>query len=247
MPWPLPPHPRHVVAIRPGALGDPLLALPALAWLRRQWPATHICFVAVGDVLRLARVSGLADSVSDYDLPQWADLFADALPASSPLRHMLAGSTALAWLPDRAGAVARTLSEGGAHPVAIGAGRPAPDASEHAAVLLGRALAGLGIAPPSLTELVATLPPLRPTREGTARAEALWHSLGLTPAHGPLVALHPGSGGAPKCWPPSSFAKLAAALHRDGTTPLLIEGLADAVAVPGVLRGPAPGGSPPPV
>jgi ADP-heptose:LPS heptosyltransferase len=230
------PHPRHVVAIRPGALGDTLLALPVLAWLRRQWPATRICLVARGDVLPLARASGLADTVSEFDLPQWADLFADTLPTRSPLRHMLAGSAALAWLPARAGAVARTLSEGGAHPVAIGAGRSAPDAGEHAAVLLGRALAGLGIAPPSLTELVATLPPLRPTREGTARAEVLWRSLGLAQAHGPLVALHPGSGGAAKCWPSSSFAKLAAALHRAGTTPLLIEGPADGAAVEAVMR-----------
>src|SRR5260370_37108121 len=183
------PHPRHVVAIRPGALGDTLLALPVLAWLRRQWPATCICLVARGDVLPLARASGLADTVSEFDLPQWADLFADTLPARSPLRHMLAGSAALAWLPDRAGAVARTLSEGGAHPVAIGAGRPAPDAGEHAPVLLGRTLASLGIAPPSLADLVATLPPLRPTREGTARAEELWRSLGLAPARGPHAAL----------------------------------------------------------
>jgi len=233
---PLPPHPRHVIAIRAGALGDTLLVLPALAWLRRQWPATRICLVARGDVLPLARASGLADGVSDFDLPQWADIFADTLPASSPLRHILAGSAALAWLPDRAGALARTLSEGGAHPVAIGAGRPAPDACEHAAVLLGRALAGLGIAPPSLAALVATLPPLRPTREGTARAEELWRSLGLAPAHGPLVALHPGSGGAAKCWPPSSFAALTAALHRAGATPLLIAGPTDAAAVKSVMR-----------
>src|SRR5260221_6527424 len=116
MPWPLPPHPRHVVAIRPGALGDPLLALPALAWLRRQWPATHICFVARGDVLPLARASGLADSVSDYDLPQWADLFADALPASSPLRHILAGRADPPPLPHPARARAQPRRDRGAPP-----------------------------------------------------------------------------------------------------------------------------------
>src|SRR5258706_6966229 len=122
---PLPPHPRHVIAIRPGALGDTLLALPALAWLRRQWPATRICFVARGDVLPLARASGLADSVSDYDLPQWADLFADALPAPSLLRHILAGSAALPPLPPPPGAVARPPTARGAPPPAIGAGPPA--------------------------------------------------------------------------------------------------------------------------
>src|SRR5260221_10944975 len=113
-----PPHPRHVTAIRPGALGDTLLALPALAWLRRQWPATRICLVARGDVLPLARASGLADSVSDYDLPQWADLFADSLPASSPLRHILAGNAAPPLLPPHPPNVARTPSAGGAQPLA---------------------------------------------------------------------------------------------------------------------------------
>src|SRR5260370_10478915 len=116
---PPPSHPRHVIAIRPGALGDTLLALPALAWLRRQWPATRISFVARGDVLPLARASGLADSVSDYDLPQWADLFADALPASSPLRHILAATPAPPPPSPPAGTGARALRERGAHPGAI--------------------------------------------------------------------------------------------------------------------------------
>src|SRR5258708_32474403 len=129
MPSPPPPsHPRHVIAIRPGALGDTLLALPALAWLRRQWPATRICFVARGDVLPLARASGLADSVSDYDLPQWADLFADALPAPSPLRHILAGSGAPPPPPPPPRPGARPPREGGARPGGSWAGRPPPPA-----------------------------------------------------------------------------------------------------------------------
>src|SRR5258708_33810930 len=84
------PHPRHVIAIRPGALGDTLLALPALAWLRRQRPAPRLCFVARGDVLPLARASGLAATGPDYALPQRADPFADALPTPAPRPHVLA-------------------------------------------------------------------------------------------------------------------------------------------------------------
>jgi ADP-heptose:LPS heptosyltransferase len=101
---------------------------------------------------------------------------------------------------------------------------------------MGHALAGLGIAPPSLAELAATLPLLRPISEGTARADELCASFGLAQARGPLVALHPGSGSVAKCWPPSSFAALAAALHRMGATPLLIAGPADAVAVAAATR-----------
>src|SRR5258708_21217472 len=134
---PPPPHPRHVIAIRPGALGDTLLALPALAWLRRQWPATRICLVARGDVLPLARASGLADSVSDYDLPQWADLFADSLPASSPLRHILAGTPPLPRPPHHPRTGAPTPREGGAPPVGIGPGPPAPHPPEPPPALLG--------------------------------------------------------------------------------------------------------------
>src|SRR5258706_912081 len=135
---PPPPHPRHAIAIRPGALGDTLVALPALAWLRRQWPATRISFVARGDVLPLARASGLADSVSDYDLPQWADLFADALPASSPLRHILAGNAGPPWLAGHAVTVGRTVRAGGPAPGAIAAARAPPHIREEVGPLCCR-------------------------------------------------------------------------------------------------------------
>src|SRR5258706_13554229 len=135
---PPPPHPRHAIAIRPGALGDTLVALPALAWLRRQWPATRISFVARGDVLPLARASGLADSVSDYDLPQWADLFADALPASSPLRHILAGKPALPPLSHHAGTVEGTPTAGGARPVVNRPGPTPPHRRQHPPLPAGR-------------------------------------------------------------------------------------------------------------
>src|SRR5262245_37286681 len=108
--------PRHIVAIRPGAVGDTLLALPALAWLRRSVPKASILLAARGDVLPLARSSGVADAVSDYSLPVWADLFADVVPARSPLRDTVSAKAVIAWLPDRDGTVARNLAAGGAAP-----------------------------------------------------------------------------------------------------------------------------------
>src|SRR2546430_8551802 len=88
--------PRRIVCIRPGALGDILLTLPALALLRARWPDAEITFVARGETLPLAQASGLAHSTYAYELPAWSALFAEDLMggtgATDRLPCSLAGS-----------------------------------------------------------------------------------------------------------------------------------------------------------
>src|SRR5579859_7169512 len=119
---------RQITVIRPGALGDTLLALPALALLRRWAPDARLTFVARADVLPLALSSGLADDVWPWDLPDWAALFD---PATTPerltarARAALAGADAvIAWAPDPGGALAATLHRLGAGQVIVAPGRP---------------------------------------------------------------------------------------------------------------------------
>src|SRR5262249_20743661 len=57
--------------------------------------------------------------------------------------------------------------------------------------------------------------------------QEIWRELAL-PSDAPVIALHPGSGGAVKRWPPASFAATALALRERGIRPLLIEGPQDA-------------------
>ena len=139
--------PRRIVVIRPGALGDTLLAFPALALLRRRWPRAHLTFVARGDVLSLARASRLVDGISAWEEPEWSALFAAVPPTHGGAFELLAGAdVVVAWLPDVEGDVARTLNALGVGRSQIARGRPAPGDASHAAYLLAHSLAPLGIA-----------------------------------------------------------------------------------------------------
>ena len=224
--------PRRIVCIRPGALGDTLLTLPALALLRRQWPSAEIAFVARGDVLPLARASGLAHLTSAYDLPAWSALFAEHPPIQAPacdsLLSMLAGSATIAWLRDDEGLAARNLSLLGASPVVIAQATPRVDAPQHMALTLARGLAPLGVPlPASVEALRQILPPLHTPPADKRAADELWRSLRIA-GGAPVIALHPGSGASAKRWPAASFAALARLLIQRGAYPLLIEGPQDA-------------------
>lgn len=224
---------ERFVLIRPGALGDALLTFPALALLRHARPAAHITFVARGDVLPLALASGLADAGSPYDAPMWAALFAEDPPTSGPARDILAGSTVVAWLGDDVdGTVARNLVALGAMRAIIAPGKPALGARTYMALALAGTLSPLGIAVPETRDaLLPLLPRLTPSLEDEHEAAAMWRTLGLAADVRQVVALHPGSGGAAKRWPPARFAALAGALAAVGSTPLLIEGPQDAAIV----------------
>ena len=72
---------ERVVIIFPGALGDILLALPALRWLRAQHLNAHVVVVVNEPLRSLVRLTGLADAVASLDAADAAGLFGgDALP-----------------------------------------------------------------------------------------------------------------------------------------------------------------------
>ena len=104
------------------------------------------------------------------------------------------------------------------------------------ALLLARAVAPFGIAVPATAEaLAAGMPPLRADEEDAQAAARVWDALALSGGARPVVALHPGSGGAAKRWPPERFVELARRLITRGCRPLLIEGPADAEVTAAVL------------
>lgn len=233
-----------LTVIRPGALGDTLLALPALAWLRAHaQPPPRVTLIARADVLPLALASGLAETVWPWDLPDWSALYD---PAANPARLTTRARAALAeanaiaaWLPDGDGALATTLRRLGQ----LSAGRvvvapPRPDetpgapgeSAAHVALWLARSLAPLGLTPATDTLTRATLwralGSLRWPEEDERAAGAIWRALGLD-AEG-VVALHPGAGGGAKRWPAERFAALARLARAAGYTPLLLAGPADA-------------------
>ena len=110
---------------------------------------------------------------------------------------------------------------------------PWPPGPMHAARRLMTALAALGggadVAWPGTPPALAEHPLLRlEPREIEQALRRL--NLAAPPPRG-ILALHPGSGGAAKCWPAQRFAELAAAAAHDwGVVPVFLIGPADASA-----------------
>lgn len=234
--------PARVALLRPGALGDALLAFPTLAWLPHVWPGTRLLFVARAEVLPLVEAAGLADATLSFDDPVWGALWANEPTDSALLRDAVGGAdAAVAWLRDADGTVARALGAAGVARVIVAPGQPANGTEEHVALYLARTLTPLGLAnsPKSLGELAALLPSMV-SAVGEQIAQSVWIELGLERSR--VVALHPGSGGAAKCWPPECFAVIAAHLRHAGYTPLVIEGPADRTSVARLLAASSSGG-----
>jgi len=218
----------HILAIRPGALGDTLLTLPVLAHIRHTVAHARITFISRADVLPLVQASGLADAVASYDDAAWAELFRDGnMHDGSPL-VALAGTVtdAVLWLGPTGESAAERLRQLGIRRVIRAQARPSREHDPHAVLVLMEALARIDIRPiRQLADIARIVPPLIPPEDDARVGEGFLAS--VKSESRALVALHPGSGGAAKRWPAERFARVAKWLIDRGAQPVLIAGPAD--------------------
>ncbi len=194
----------RILVIRPGAIGDTLLTFPVIQALKTHWHASHVTLVGNATVLPLAQSYGIVDEVSNFDSAQWSTLFSDNPAHSSLLRTQLRDiDAAICWLRDPDGVVERNLRANGINHVVIAPGRPPSGERIHETAYLARTV-GLTVDSSSY----------RLTEHKYASSE-------------PFIALHPGSGGARKCWPVSYFAEVIHELWRHSIPVLLLAGPAD--------------------
>ena len=193
----------HVLLIRPGAIGDSLLTFPVMQALRVQHSDAHITFVSNAAALPLAHACQLADVTYDYSAPLWSQLFLPPDRYSQQFRTLLAHTDqAICWLRDDDGIIARGLRAVGIKHVMVAPGRPPAGERIHIVDYL-----------------------LRTVGMGSSR----WHA-GAGDPEGP-VAIHPGSGGAYKCWPVPSFIAIIEALLQRSLPVLLLGGPADTARI----------------
>ena len=176
--------------LRGGALGDFILTLPAIAALRQ----TGGGMLVIGDPPRaaLAGPSGIVDAGAG----PWSRLFAGRPPEPS-LRRRFAGCRRLLAYIAGGEAAAPRLADGLrqlADRVVVADPLPLEGKAVHISRHLIRPLAGFGIPTPSDAVPRIDMPP-RDRRRGP-------------------VVIHPGSGGASKCWPVSRFAAVLEWLRR---------------------------------
>jgi ADP-heptose:LPS heptosyltransferase len=173
-----------VLVLRPGALGDTLLAVPALRALGRRFGPLRLA--ANFGAARLLASLGEVEEGLAFDDPSLAWLFADSRKARgvSPLGDAMSAENIVAWMqPPQAGTA---LS----HALLVAPSRPPGE--QHCAEYLLESLTPLGVDTSWLDD--------RP--------------LNVAPISSDEVLIHPGSGAATKNWPAPKFADVIRALDR---------------------------------
>jgi heptosyltransferase III len=204
----------HILIIRPGAIGDTLLTLPVIQALRARYHSSHVTLVGNAAVLPLAHASGIVDEIYDYQEARWASLFlreSSGYTRDGRLDTIVKRTQlAICWLRDPEGIVERNLRLAGIEQVIVTPGRPDSTTFEamHITTYLAKTI-GLTWQKP-LQELSLSLPDITQQEDRIG-----------------LVALHPGSGGAHKCWPTEHFAKVIYYLWQQDRAVLLLAGPAE--------------------
>ncbi len=210
----------EVTVMRGGAVGDFILTLPAIEAVRRACPRASLRLIGNPETVSLAR----PDSIVDHSCRDLVPLFGPEEPLPAATERIFASTELLlAYVADDAGDVVRRLRAAVGGDVLHGDPRPAAigtHASEH--LLSPVKAAGIPVADP--------LPRVRLDAAQRQFADA------LPAGEGPIVVIHPGSGGRHKCWPMPLFADLVAELPRLGARPVVITGPAEAVDLPQMQR-----------
>jgi ADP-heptose:LPS heptosyltransferase len=198
------------VTIFPGALGDLLLALPALRALRSRHVRARATLVVNGALRGVAALAGIADATVALESAESAALFAgERLPAwldGRPLVHSWLGADDA----DFRARVTAAACEAHFHRIERG------DGAVHAAIAYARAVG----APANLGALAADAT----IRPGTsAAADRLLAGDGA-----PVLALHPGAGARAKRWDVAGFVQLAHWWRAGGGRIVAIAGPAEA-------------------
>lgn len=183
--------------IRPGALGDTLMLMPALAQLRSSTDIT-----LVGRLPGIDLLEPYVGRALHYEGPGWHTLFLDN-PGELPPLPLPGVDLAAAFLTDHEGRVRtnlRALLPG--IPVHVFSPFPPQDQETHVALYIARCLAraGLAVNPERALE-VAALRPLFDKAEGFLRTGGL--------------ILHPGSGSEKKNYPADFWLDLLGRMRKD--------------------------------
>jgi heptosyltransferase-2 len=208
--------------VRAGGLGDTILVLPALELLRRACPGLRLTLVGSAWAEVLLPLVPFPLRLVRFDSPALTPLFGPG-GGADPTGALAGADAVIIYTARDDHALARNARRLCAGPVVEWPVHP--DAECHAAAHFARAafpdLAGPAELPaPELRVPAPLAAPAQRQLDG-------WFG----PAAG-VLAVHAGSGGRHKCWPPEQFASLLDAL---GCPAILVEGPADAKACRQVL------------
>jgi heptosyltransferase-3 len=219
---------RTVVIVLPGALGDVLLAVPALRQLRAQHPQHQLMLCAKDSVARLLLECKVIDAWASIEGGAWADVYDPDASLTGELKNWLSCcDRAIAWIRDEKGTLAASLRKAGARMTIVSSpfamGLKATHQSDRFCEIAE-------VSPASLV----SFKPLPLCGEIRSLGDACLGDAGM-PAGQSLVAVHPGSGSSQKSVGVTTMARMIAKIQGEGVIPIVIEGPADRQAVLNLL------------
>lgn len=220
----------RILVIRPGALGDVLLTLPALQALQARFPEAAI--EVMGDLAVLQWLPGrtVVRDASSFDRMDLIALFQHGAQPGLVLRHYLDQfDLIISYATSPEYVFARNLTRLARGEVICWDARPRQNMRMHMSAYLQQPLRRLGVADN------VDLPRLVPMAEDRQQQAQWWQEHSLNERLS--VAIHPGSGSAAKNWPAERFATVARHLQQEqGMQILLVSGPADEAVVAAVER-----------
>lgn len=211
---------RTIVLFHPGALGDLLLAVPAIRRLRVCYPHHRLVLCAQEQAAALLGASNLVDEWVAFQGAGCAALFNGDRPEDPVLLDgMSRCDLAVAWIRDEAGALAAALMKCGAADAVVQSPFAQTLSAVHQSDRYAEILDEKAADVPIVSDLVI---PENLRRD----AETHLQTCGVS-FNRPFALVHPGSGSRHKCANPDIWASVMQGLRDQDVQPLLLEGPAD--------------------
>jgi heptosyltransferase-2 len=217
---------RRVLVLAPNWLGDAVMALPAIADVRRRFTGAHLAVAARTSVADLFRLTPGVDEVVVLDRSEIATLKAQ----EADVAILLPNSFKSAWLAKRAGIAQRWGYAADFRSPILTRAIARPARSVHQAEYYQHLVRELGFESGPLE------PSLTVPEDAVAAARALLTTRGWDGSR-PLVAVAPGAAyGTAKRWLPEHYARVVTELVKTGAHCVLVGNASDSETTQWIVR-----------
>lgn len=208
----------EILLIHPGALGDILLALPAVELLRREYPEARITLAADRDHAAGLLKGSVDDVIALSSLPLQR-VYGGGAGLQQDVRFWRSYNLIVSWTGGGDPGFVENFRR--IHPkVVVSSWRPQPDEKRHVSQIFAD----------SLDSVIRSknISPFRFPVDGVLRGKASkWLAERGVDDSSVLAVLHPGAGSKTKRWPPAGFIAVARHLIQDRKKVVIVEGPAE--------------------
>jgi ADP-heptose:LPS heptosyltransferase len=220
---------RSILIIHPGALGDVLLAVPAMRRLRTQFPQHELVLCSNGPVAQLLLECRVIDAWLSWEGSACAELFDPDASIGGELQSCLERCDyAVVWMQDQDGNLGRGLEKAGVGKTIVCSPFSMTLKATHQSDRFCETVQELLIRD-------AELFPLHIPESLSSRGRSCLEEFGVR-MDCQFIAFHPGSGSPRKSIAVTTMATMMARLRHQGMLPIVIEGPADREALCSLLR-----------